>query len=85
VGVIEATKTPIRIPDPRLRFQEMVILRMGLSSMWYHGKCFRCPLGSLSGRRKGCLKCAMNGNGFLLEMRYHEKAGRSLPGNSLAA
>jgi hypothetical protein len=44
VGVIEATKTPIRISDPRLRFQKMVSLRMCLRSMWDHGKCFRCLL-----------------------------------------
>jgi hypothetical protein len=42
-------------------------------------------LSSPCGRRKGCRKCAMNGNGFVLEMRFHEKAGCSLPGNSLAA
>jgi hypothetical protein len=56
-------ETPIKIPDPRIRVQGMVILHMYLSFLFRVGSrnvLQKSSLGSACGRRMGCRKCAMN-------------------------
>ena len=58
--LMEATETPIRIPDPRLRVQKMRMYLRFLFLVGSRNVLQMSSLGTPCGRRMGCLKCAMN-------------------------